>query len=208
MALIIIAVILLLIILLLNLYVGAQLVYEDELRVYVRVCGVKIQLYPKKPPKQRISKKELQKLQTKLRRKKPKTAKKAVDKPQKEKKKKDTAATAKEMLNILMPFIKGFMGKAKFIIKKLDITVSTDDAASTALMYTAVCDTLNILIDMLRAKEEWDVRFGHMECRCDYTAGSSSFDTDIMIKIKIWQALVLMLKTVMKSLHLIQPEGK
>ncbi|MBR5514948.1 MAG: hypothetical protein IKU52_01945 [Clostridia bacterium] len=162
--------------------------YDNEgLCAYVRYLFVKYQFYPEKPPKQEMSVKQLKKLRKKLHKKAKKSGeKKGISKKKAKKKKKgfsDILELVKEIADLVFKVLGKGIKYARFHIKKLDITVATQDAAITALTHTAVCNLLNSVIKKIELSG-WKIKYGDMECRCDYFAEKFSCEADIVIKIR------------------------
>ncbi len=178
------------VILLLNTRVRIYVKYDnDELYSYYRVFWfIKKQLSPEAPPKRYISVKELKKTRSKLYKTKQKTDKK----PKKSNPSQvfgDVKDMVKELLELIIIIFKRFIGKVKIKVRQLDINVATGDAASTALSYTAVCNTLDVLIDILSDKDKVNCKFISPNVGCDYMSDRFSAYVDILITIRIWQVI-------------------
>lgn len=106
----------------------------------------------------------------------------------------------KELLDLIIIILKRFIGKVKIKVKQLDINVATGDAASTALSYTVVCNTLDVLIDILSDKDRVDCRFISPRVGCDYTSDRFSAYVDILISIRIWQVIKGLFESVMEEI--------
>lgn len=193
--LIIIACILLFIVSLFFVQLKFVIRYDDGLYASLHVLGLRFRLYPEKPPKQKMSVKKLRKLRKKLLKKKENEGlEKAIGKKSKKKKKKfsDIAALVKEIAYLVTKISERLFKYLRFNIKKLDIVVATDDPAKTALTFGVVCSTLNQLIDRIESSD-CRYKFGDMECRCDYLSNKFSCKADIVLKIRVWQALNVLL---------------
>lgn len=173
---------------------------NEELYSYYRVFWfIKKQLYPDEPPERYISIKQLKKTRNKLHKTKIKT----------EKKQKKSTPTqvfgdvkdmVKELLSLIVIILKRFIGKVKIKVKRLDINVATGDAASTALSYTVVCNTLDVLIDILSDKDKVDCKFVSPNIGCDYVSEKFSAYVDILITIRIWQVIKGLFESVMEEI--------
>ncbi len=205
--LIILFAILLLIAVFLGSYIRFYVKYEDDLVVYAKFLGFRTRIYPRQIRKE-MSAKKMRRLSRKLHKKDRKTKKRSAKSQKSEKafKSVDSVSLSRNLLRIFIPIIKGLMGRVKVRFNKLLIVVATGDAASTAVSYAAVCNAVGVLIDMFEEKNEWDIRFSSVECRCDYTAESFSSEVDIDIRIRIWQALGLLMKVFINSNKLVQTE--
>lgn len=197
---IIIAAVIALILLALYSDVRIYIIYDDkELYSYYRVFWfIKQPLYPEKGPEKYISAKKIKKRRKKLHKKR---TKRLTDK-------KDSIGEVftdvkdmvKELLELIYIILKKFIGRVRINVRKLDITVSSDDAAATALTYALVCDTLNVLVDMLTSTDRINCNFKKLDCRCDYTDTEFKAEVDILIKIRIIQVMRALLDSMMEQI--------
>ncbi|MBR6514344.1 MAG: hypothetical protein IKT46_05860 [Clostridia bacterium] len=173
-------------VLLLCSYVRIYVSYEGELTAYVRLFGIfKLRLYPEKKPEMHMSSKKIKKVRKKVY----KTVKKKEESKEKTDLKEivtDLIDVIKELYELICIIIEKFSGKVKIHIKKLDVRVGTKDAAATALLYSGVCNGLDLLIDMLRGSDRVRSSFGYLNCSCDYLSEKSSADISILIKIRVY----------------------
>lgn len=190
--LIILAVVVLLITLLLTSDVKISITYlNNELTAY---CGFlylfKIPLYPSAQPRRYMSVKELEKSSKKKKVKKVSPQKNKKDEDEKKGKSfSDIRDMLREILELIGIVFKRFIGRIKFRFNTLDITVAASDAATTALTYAAVCSTLDVLLDMLSDKKRVNCEFVSPSVECDFLAEKFSANIDILISVRIWQAL-------------------
>ena len=199
----IIAAIISAVVFLLNTRVRIYVIYrEDELYSYYRVFWfIKKQLAPEPVPKQHLTIKELKKTRKKLRRSLKKTDKnQAKEKTSVTKAFGDVKDMVKELLELVIIILKRFIGKVKIKVRELDITVATGDAASTALSYAVVCNTLDVLIDILSDRDRINCRFIRPEVKCDYLARRFSATVDILITIRIWQVIKGLFESLMEEI--------
>ena len=197
---IIIALVIALILLLVNSNVRIYVRYDgDELYSYYRIFWfIKLPLYPEKGPEKHISAKAIKKRRKSLHKK--------YDKKRKKEKSSagqiftDVKDMIKELLELIYIILKKFLGKVRIKVRDLSITVAGEDAAATALTYVFVCDTMNVLIDMLTNTDRISCSFENVSCRCDYLAGSFSANVDILIKIRIGQVIRVLFDSMMEQI--------
>lgn len=160
-ALIIILCVALFIALLLSTKVILRIKYEDSLVVYLRILFVKIRLYPSKDEKKRyphsMSRRKAKKIKKALlKSKEKKKSSKKKDKNKKDKKEKKEKQEKNDILSIIsivISFVKSFLRlfvrSVRIKASRLHIVVSTEDASKTALLYTAVSQSVNLLFPLL-----------------------------------------------------------
>ncbi len=196
---VIIAAIIALILLLLFSDVRIYIIYDKELYSYYRALWfIKGYLYPEKGPEKYISAKKLKKRRKKIHKK---DTKRLNDK-------KDSISAVfsdvrdmvKELLGLIYVILKKFLGRVRISVRKLDITVATEDAAATALSYALVCDSLNVLTDMLTGTDRINCSFGKLDCRCDYTATQFKAEADILIRIRVIQVIRVLFDSMMEQI--------
>ncbi len=145
---------------------------DDDMKLSVSVCGIKINILPKKPKKYKLSNYTLKKIAKRDKKKADKDAKKAAAKALKNKKKAEEKKRKKEEQDKLtkaekkaikakkkasMPplppliallcrtlgvFFPGLFGKIHFHVARIKLRIGGADAAQTALMYYAVSNAL------------------------------------------------------------------
>ena len=152
---------------------------DSDLALTVTVLGINIKILPKKPKKyniknytpKKIAKRD-KKAAEKAEKKRIAAAKKKAEKAEKKKQKKEAAAKltkaekkaikarkkAKrppipDMLSLFLRVIKilfsGLFSKFHFHVARLRIKVGSSDAATTALMYVAICQAINPVLNFL-----------------------------------------------------------
>ena len=178
--------------------------YDSGLFAFVKILFVKIQLYPEKT-KKTLSVRKLKKLRKKLLKKEKKQAVKKKEKKReksKEKKKSfsDIVSLVREMSSLVISILERLFKYLKIRIRHLEINVATDDAAKTALAYTAVSQSLNCMLYALDKYSRGKCDFENVICRCDYLSEKFSADIDIEFKIRIWQILSILLSSIFSLL--------
>ena len=196
---IIIAAIIALILLILFSDVRIYIKYDQELYSYFRaLIFLKGPIYPEKGPEKYISAKKIKKRRAKLHKQ---STKRMSDK-------KDSIGEVftdvkdmvTELLELIYIILKKFLGRVRIKVKNIDITVATDDAASTALTYALVCDSINVLVDMLSNSDRINCRFYKLDCRCSYTDSTPKAEVDVLIKIRIIQVIRALFDSMMEQI--------
>lgn len=95
----------------------------------------------------------------------------------------------------------GFWRRIGYILKKLvikkfrlNVTVASDDAAQTALLYGGVCAVLYPVVGFLETV--MDFREDNMKIICDYEASSPDLDFFAEIKIRVFHLLTAVFKII------------
>ena len=192
-----------LITLLLISHVRICVVYEGELRAYVRFLGImRIRLYPEKEGKRYLSAKKLRRMQKKIRKKTVKKTENAkVENKVGSQSKKGIKETVDELYELVCRILARLAYKVKVRVRNLRILVATKDAATTALAYCGVCTTLNLLTDMMTSYDKLEYTVDSMSCECDYIADKPQFDVNIEIKMRLYNIISAGLGIVMDILN-------
>ena len=180
---------------LLSIKVTLRVRYDEKLSVRLKILFVKIQLYPSKKKKKRyphsMSKKKAQKIKASLK-KKPKKEKKKKKKEKVEKYEKDDLIS---ILSIVISFVKNFIKLFAKTIRlkasRLKITVASEEAAQTALTYTAVTQSINVLfplLDSLKTVKKLP-RGKELSVSADFLSEESTLDLDIELYVRVGGAL-------------------
>lgn len=208
------ALLLLLLLLLLFGTARVRLTYTGKKpRVVVSVLGIRFTILSDKDPDEaktdlsrcrnpkRVLKRELKrqkKLAAKAEKKKRKAAQKAAEKAKKKREKKALAATQpapnlNENLNMILALLKKLYalthGKMKVRVKRLMISVATDDAAKTAILYGTVVASVSAIIEFIDRKfTRIHRRSGEMQVRADYLSEKTKAEIDIVCSIRLYRA--------------------
>lgn len=183
--------------LLLSIKVTLKIIYTENLAVYLKIFFIKIKLYPSKKKKKRykhsMSKKEAQKIKDSLKKKPKKSKKKKKDskKEEVEEEKADPLSIISIILSFVKNFIDLFARAVRIKASRLRLTVATEDAAQTALTYTAITQSINILFPLLdKAKAVKKLPNGKdLSVDIDYLSDEPRFDIDIELYIRVGGAL-------------------
>jgi len=194
---IILAVILLILFLVLNLFVKIQLIYiGEEFKLYVKVLFFKIITIPEPDKKPE----EIQKPKKKNVKKKP-----VSDKPKKAKKETtfdDFMKIITSFRQILDKIFSYFTKNLRVDIKALRIKVAADDAASTAIYYGLVSQSVAYLLEIIEENIE-KIKYKRKDSlivTADFTSEQFEVQIDITFKIRIRQLLVIGIKTIKEFL--------
>ena len=194
-ALIIIICIVAIIALLLSVKITLKIRYTDKLRVFLKVFFVKIQLYPKKDKRKRyphsMSKKKAQKIKNSLKKKPKKLKKKKKIDEEEEAEEREEKTDLISIVSIVFSFVRNFVALFAKAIRvkasRLKITVATDEAAKTALTYTAITQSINVLFPMLDELKTVK-KLPHkkeLSVNIDYLSDTPTLDIDVELYIRI-----------------------
>ena len=159
----------------------------EDVTLRLRVLGIPIPLYPALPKKVKVSK---------FKRGYPKE--KTAEKPA-EKKAKPSAKPAEKIplgekidivLSLLKKLCKKFFKHLRLDVSHIVITVGADDAASAAITYGIVSQSVAYLLAFLDAHLNIrKKRRGEISVRCDFTAERTVCDIRITASLAVWQLL-------------------
>ena len=183
----ILAIILLLFVLLLLVRLRFDINCTEEVTLRLRILGIPIPLYPAAAKKVRVSK---------FRRGYPKE--KEAKKPA-ERKAKAPAKPAEKMplgekIDIVLALVKKLCKKLcrhlRLDVSHIVITIGADDAASAAITYGIVSQSVAYLLAFLDAHLNIrKKRRGEIAVRCDFTAARTACDIRITASLAVWQLL-------------------
>ncbi len=141
--------------LLLSVRIVLRIKHEESLVIYLRILFVKIKLYPNEKKKKHyphsMSRKKAEKIKKELAQKKEKKRKKkdADHKVGKKESEKDVISILSIMTTFIRNFVKIFMNSVRIKASKLHVTVASDSAAKTAILFGAVTQAVNVLFPLL-----------------------------------------------------------
>ena len=193
--------------------------YRTKPRVVVSVLGIPFTVLSDKEPEgaktdlsrcrnpQRVLRRELKRqkrLAAKAEKKRQKAALKAAEKAKRKKEKKAQAAKVpspnlKENLDMILALLKRLYrvtrGKIGIHVKRLSVSVGTDDAAKTAILYgVAVSGIASITEFIERSFTHVKHKKGDMQVGVDYTSGKTRAEIDIICSIRFFRALGIGIK--------------
>lgn len=207
-ALIVIGAILLFLVFLLSLKATVTVAYADEVRLFVRVLFVKIKILPSKEKKyphsmsarkaRRLKKKRLKKLRKKLEKKRGKQAEKeqkkrdvALGKAEKEKKSpSEILAIISLVCSLVGKIVKTFFKHLRIKLVRINLKIATDDAATTAVTYGAVSQTMNLLFALLDGVKTVKLpKNEEINVYPDFCSEDTEIDLKIEFSIRVWHIL-------------------
>ena len=183
--------------LLLSTKIILRIKYEDKLVAYIRILFIKIPLYPKKDKKKRyphsMSKRKAKKIKDSLnkkKKKKPKKEKKGKKEPEK-KDKNDILSIISIITSFVKHFLKKFVGSARIKVARLHVTVATDEAAKTAVMYGAVSQSVNVLFPMLEGIKNFKKlpKENELSVKPNFLSEKSTVKADVTLYVRVGGAL-------------------
>ena len=185
--------------LLLSTKIILRIKYDDKLIAYIRILFIKIPLYPKEERKKRyphsMSRRKAKKIKDSLTKKKKEKKPSKKSKDEKEKSEKKDKNDILSMISIITAFVKNFLKKflnsARIKVAKLHVTVATDEAAKTAVMYGAVSQSVNVLFPMLEGIKNFKKlpKEKDLLVEPDFLSDKSRIDADITLYVRVGGAL-------------------
>ena len=179
--------------------------YSDELTLDAGLGPVRYRITPRPKKKIKLSDYSENALRKKREAAKKKAAKKKKGKaestaktPEKVKKKRtvsDIMALVRFVLRVSGILIKKFGSYLRIKINKLVLNVATGDAASTAVAYGAVSQSMSYLFCLL--ENTLKIKYAKNSetyVGCDFLSERWSAEVDITFSIRIWQIISLALK--------------
>ena len=183
----ILAIILLLFVLLLLVRLRFDINCTEEVTLRLRILGIPIPLYPAAAKKVRVSK---------FRRGYPKEkeAKKPAERKAKAPAKPAEKIPLGERIDIVLALVKKLCKKLcrhlRLDVSHIVITIGADDAASAAITYGIVSQSVAYLLAFLDAHLNIrKKRRGEIAVRCDFTAARTACDIRITASLAVWQLL-------------------
>ncbi len=189
---------------------------RDKLKVVLSVVGIRFTLYPDKQDKEaekdlsrcrnpeRMLKRELRRREREAKKALKKAYKKQLKAQKRKLEKQQRKATQptpnlKENLGMITELVKKIYritnGKLEIRVHKLLVSVGTDDAAKTAILYGATVQSVGYLIELIDSKFAKVKRNAKdMEVVADYTSGKCHAEIDISCAVEIPRAIGLAIK--------------
>ena len=139
-----------------------------------------------------MSEKKAEKIRESLRKKQKKKAlaKAEKEKAKAEKKKKslsESISDVKLITDIVLAVLKKFFGHLQIKMSRIKIVVASGDAATTAIAYGAVTQSLNILLPALESVKNFKrLKKTEIDVRADFLADSPTFDVKISFSLRVW----------------------
>lgn len=210
-ALLIIAAVVSLLAWLLSRKVHFNLSFDGSLKLFFRVLFVKLPIFPREEKRVKISDYSLRAIRRREKKaqrlKKRRKAKPTAEKPHENK-----PHAEKSILDNLSDITKLAVDTAKRVrrhgrvdVRTLDITVGTDDAAKTGILYGAVAQSVAYLLNMLGTALEMHADNVHVNA--DFTALTSTMLVEIDFSMRIWHFLGLLFKTMFSYFTMNEPDS-
>lgn len=212
--LIVIGGVLLFFLLLFALRIRVIIVLRDHVGVTLRILCLRIRIFPrdKKVKWKHFSQKKAEKLAAKKAQKEAqRAAKKAAKKAKKEKNKHLFAEGKKEKMTLTekLILVRGLTAavirktgrKLRLHAARLHVRVATGDAAKTAVLYGAVCQTLSYLLAGLDRVTRLKAAEPDVSVTADYLAEKPSADIKLEFSIRVWGAVAILLSAALAFLR-------
>lgn len=160
---------------------------------------LKIKILPSKKGKKGkgMSAKQAQKIRKKLRKKAEKKRLSAEEKAKAKEAKKASGekksisqimSDVNMISSIAIAVIKKFFGHLRIRVARVRMVIGTGDAATTAIAYGAVTQSLNILLPALESVKNFErLKKAEFDVRADFAAEESITDIKISFSIRVWQ---------------------
>lgn len=191
----ILGVIALLIFLLLMTNLKIRVISDGDITLKAGAGPVMLKLMPKKQKKVKLRgfthKKYLALVEAEKKGLQDKKAGQEADKSEKkEKGKKESIANTVSLVAQILERLEVYAGRLLTKIKSLDVTVGGDDAASAAVTYGVVSQSVTYLLELLDCKTKLKIPDpDRLSVKCDYTAKEISINVDISVKLRVIDAL-------------------
>lgn len=185
---------------LLSIKITLKIRYTESLTVYLKIFFVKIKLHPKDKKKKKyphsMSKRKAKKIRDSLKKKPKKEKKKTKDKKkEKEESESEENTDLLSIISIVISFVKNFIKLFARSIRvkasRLKITVASEDAAQTALTYTAITQSVNLffpLLDNLKTVKKLP-KGKELEIKIDFLSDTPTADIDLELYVRVGRAL-------------------
>ena len=196
-----------LLILLLRVKVVIHASNKEPIRLEFYIYGFRILAFPDrkkdKPKKVKLSDYTPEKLAKRKQKAQPKSLTKRfrdVADSDSMKGKPDVVYILKFILNLFKNFGKHYASKFKVHILKLDIAVATGDAASTAILYSAVSQTAGYLIEFLKNNTALTIpRHAKLNVGTDFCSDTTRFDIKIQVFLHLRRVISLLYRSGLRS---------
>ncbi len=197
--------------------------YKDEIKLWVKVLFLKINILPSKPKEkkgpQSMSRKKAQKIRAALKKKAKKKHLKAQEKEKKKQEKKeqkakepkdktkkklslsDILALVKMAGDILKTLTTTFCGHLKIDIARCHINLALGDAATTAIAYGAVSEALVKLLEILDGVGGINTHGAkEVSVNADFIGESTTVDMKISVSLRVWHLFHVLFAVIGKAI--------
>lgn len=200
-----------------------DLKYKDELSLKVSFLGLRLFSFPKKEKKYKLSNYTLKKIAKRDAKKAKKDAKKAEKQKAKQKQKELKKAEKKKItkeekkakkasrpaipdmadlfLRLIKLFFSSFFGRFHFHVARIRIKVGSSDAATTAMLYCAICGVFKPLLIILdKHSNLHGMKNADIDISPDFLHEDLEFDVDLAFSMSIGALLGVLLKVLFSAL--------
>ncbi|MBQ9355373.1 MAG: DUF2953 domain-containing protein [Clostridia bacterium] len=206
-ALFIILGIIVFILLLLFLPISVFLSVKDDFKVIVRFSGIKV-FDSSKPKKEKKEKTKPQDTENETQ-KEQKKENKLVNTFKNKKEESGIVGAVRyfgEIVKIILGKLVWFLKKLKFDHIRLNLSVSSEDAADTAIMYGTVCTALYPILSLITSNAS--VKYKEINISADFNKTAIILDLSFCVKLRLIYALVALIKGYFEYRKFIKEEDK
>lgn len=168
-----------------------HVVYQEDFSVTLRLLGVPIHSYPRKKeaPARRAKKKKQAK----------RTQEQPLAKSTGNKKEPTGVFTfLRRFLRILLEKCRGYL---RVRVKRIRVSVATEDPAKTAILFGAVNAAVVYLLELLDRYGNWDgKKRAELWVQPDFTATKTVVDVHLVLSLRVWQMFAILLQTFITQL--------
>ncbi len=182
--------------------------YDKFFSVYVKILFFKIPVFPGKKKKIDLSEYSTKSIEKRKKKKQKKdSVKKAKSSKANEKKRtySDTVSLVEAVYDTVVVFLEKFPEKLKIKLADLDITVGSDNSATTALLFGAVNTAVISVVSLLEAFYNYDkCNNKNIRIRADFLAEKTVARVDLRFGINLFNVLASILHSAPKIKKLIE----
>lgn len=171
--------------------------YSDEVKLFVKVLIFNINILPKKDKKgpHSMSAKKSEKIRAKLNKKAEKERISAEEKKKQKAERKSSKKSLGETISNIKMFaslgilvIEKFFKHLRIKLARIKIVVASEDAATTAVAYGAITQSINVLFPALESVKNFqNLKNTDIDVRADFTKDSPEIDVKLSFSIRVWQ---------------------
>ena len=197
------------VVLLLMTKVKVNLLSDGDLSLKIGVGPFMFNLVPGKTKKIRLKDFTHKKYLKKLRELRLKNEEKAAAAEAKKQKKQAEKEAGENKISGLTDFIldllskyEKYTGRLHTEVRRLDVTVGGKDASVAAISYGVYSQAVAYILALLESKTKMKpVKRGKVNVVCDWFSDKTDLSADVMVKIKIWDAIVSAVELLMLKLR-------
>ena len=180
--------------------------YDTDFSLKIKVLFITKQLIPKKqklPGKKGYSARKYRKKLNALEKKRQKAADKTASASEKKKKKKaegekpkkDVRQTVELVAELVRALLTSFGKHLRIKAERLHIAVASPDAATTAVMYGAVSQSLSYLMELLNRVTNFRYRNEEFSLSADFLSDKPTVDIYFEFRLRVWHVFAMLFKT-------------